>query len=146
MLPAAPEQAPPSRPERASRSGSEGRGRRRAPSGLFEPVQLVRSSPEGLRKLHPRALVRNPVLFVVSVGAVLTTLSALLHPAVFTWVISLWLWLTVVFANLAEAVAEGRGPFGIVVPPRPGGSLTAPACHTGNSDNPMTEVQATGST
>ncbi|MFF7161209.1 potassium-transporting ATPase subunit KdpB [Streptomyces sp. NPDC008086] len=110
MLPAAPEQAPPSRPQRTARPGTEGgTGRRRAPSGLFEPAQLVRSFPEALRKLHPRILVRNPVLFVVSVGAVLTTLSALLHPAVFTWVISLWLWLTVIFANLAEAVAEGRG-------------------------------------
>ncbi|MFF2511154.1 hypothetical protein [Streptomyces sp. NPDC058086] len=69
----------------------------------------MQSFPEALRKLHPRVLVKNPVLFVVSVGAVLTTLSALLHPAVFTWVISAWLWLTVIFANLAEAVAEGRG-------------------------------------
>ncbi|MGW2701788.1 potassium-transporting ATPase subunit KdpB [Streptomyces sp. NPDC001340] len=109
MLHAAPEQARPSRPRRTIRPLPERRARRRAPSGLFEPVQLVRSFPEALRKLHPRALVRNPVLFVVSVGAALTTLSALLHPAVFTWVISLWLWLTVVFANLAEAVAEGRG-------------------------------------
>ncbi|MDC0771455.1 potassium-transporting ATPase subunit KdpB [Streptomyces sp. HD] len=110
MFPAAPEQAPPSRPQRAARPGTEGgTGRRRAPSGLFEPVQLIRSFPEALRKLHPRVLIRNPVLFVVSVGAVLTTLSALLHPTVFTWVISLWLWLTVIFANLAEAVAEGRG-------------------------------------
>ncbi|WP_240361348.1 MULTISPECIES: potassium-transporting ATPase subunit KdpB [unclassified Streptomyces] len=69
----------------------------------------MQSFPEALRKLHPRVLVKNPVLFVVSVGAVLTTLSAVLHPAVFTWVISAWLWLTVIFANLAEAVAEGRG-------------------------------------
>ncbi|QDO04703.1 potassium-transporting ATPase subunit KdpB [Streptomyces sp. S1A1-8] len=76
---------------------------------MFEPAQLVQSFPEALRKLHPRVLVKNPVLFVVSVGAVLTTLSAVLHPAVFTWVISAWLWLTVIFANLAEAVAEGRG-------------------------------------
>ncbi|MFJ5269755.1 potassium-transporting ATPase subunit KdpB [Streptomyces sp. NPDC088358] len=104
MIPAAPPQAPPSRVP-----GSEGGTRRRAPSGLFEPAQLVRSLPEALRKLHPRALVKNPVLFVVSVGAVLTTLSAVLHPTVFTWVISGWLWLTVIFANLAEAVAEGRG-------------------------------------
>ncbi|NNN34256.1 potassium-transporting ATPase subunit KdpB [Streptomyces sp. S3(2020)] len=110
MIPAAPEQAPASPPQPAPRPAAEGgAGRRRAPSGLFEPAQLVRSLPDALRKLHPRVLVRNPVLFVVSVGAVLTTLSALLHPAVFTWVISLWLWLTVVFANLAEAVAEGRG-------------------------------------
>ncbi|MFF3919886.1 potassium-transporting ATPase subunit KdpB [Streptomyces sp. NPDC001852] len=109
MLPAAPEKAPPSRPAPGARTRPERRPRRRARSGLFEPAQLVRSFPEALRKLHPRVLVKNPVLFVVSVGAVLTTLSALLHPAVFTWVISLWLWLTVVFANLAEAVAEGRG-------------------------------------
>ncbi|WP_411137734.1 hypothetical protein [Streptomyces sp. C10] len=49
------------------------------------------------------------MLFVVACGSVLTTLSALLRPSVFAWVISGWLWLTVVFANLAEAVAEGRG-------------------------------------
>ncbi|OIK29263.1 hypothetical protein [Streptomyces malaysiense] len=107
MFPAAPEQAPFSRPERAPRPRAEGSARRRAPSGLFEPAPLVRSFPEAPRKLHPRVLARNPVLFVVSVGAVLTTLSALLHPAMFTWIISLWL--TVVFANLAEAVAEDRG-------------------------------------
>ncbi|MEU9394193.1 potassium-transporting ATPase subunit KdpB [Streptomyces sp. NPDC048324] len=109
MNPAAPEQAPPSRPQRSSGPAPGGEARRRAASGLFEPAQLVRSFPEALRKLHPRTLARNPVLFVVSVGATLTSLSALFHPAVFTWVISVWLWLTVVFANLAEAVAEGRG-------------------------------------
>ncbi|SFG09324.1 potassium-transporting ATPase subunit KdpB [Streptomyces mirabilis] len=109
MFSAAPQQAPPSRPRRTPRPGSDGGAKRRAPSGLFEPAQLVQSFPEALRKLHPRVLVKNPVLFVVSVGAVLTTLSTVLHPAVFTWVISAWLWLTVIFANLAEAVAEGRG-------------------------------------
>ncbi|MET8330928.1 potassium-transporting ATPase subunit KdpB [Streptomyces sp. NPDC005181] len=109
MFPAAPQQAPPSRSQRTPPPGSEGGSGRRAPSGLFEPAQLARSFPEALRKLHPRVLVKNPVLFVVSAGAVLTTFSAVLHPAVFTWVISAWLWLTVVFANLAEAVAEGRG-------------------------------------
>ncbi|SDM51773.1 K+-transporting ATPase ATPase B chain [Streptomyces sp. cf386] len=109
MLPAAPEQAPPSRPQRTAEPGARRSARRRAPSGLFEPAQLIRSFPEALRKLHPRVMVRSPVLFVVSVGAGLTTLSALIHPAVFTWVISTWLWLTVIFANLAEAVAEGRG-------------------------------------
>ncbi|WP_371644275.1 potassium-transporting ATPase subunit KdpB [Streptomyces mirabilis] len=109
MFSAAPQQAPPSRPRRTHRPGPDGGAKRRASSGLFEPAQLVQSFPEALRKLHPRVLVKNPVLFVVSVGAVLTTLSAVLHPAVFTWVISAWLWLTVIFANLAEAVAEGRG-------------------------------------
>ncbi|MFE2536595.1 potassium-transporting ATPase subunit KdpB [Streptomyces sp. NPDC059371] len=109
MSSAAPRQAPPSRPQRVPRPGSEGGAKRRAPSGLFEPAQLVQSFPDALRKLHPRVLVKNPVLFVVSVGAALTTFSAAFHPAVFTWVISAWLWLTVIFANLAEAVAEGRG-------------------------------------
>ncbi|MGW7673841.1 potassium-transporting ATPase subunit KdpB [Streptomyces sp. NPDC054775] len=106
MLPAAPPQVPTSRSAQGAAAPPAGR---RAPSGLFEPAQLARSFPDALRKLHPRVLVRNPVMFVVSVGAALTTLSSVLHPTVFTWVISVWLWLTVVFANLAEAVAEGRG-------------------------------------
>ncbi len=106
MLPAAPPQVPTSRSAQGAAAPPAGG---RAPSGLFEPAQLTRSFPDALRKLHPRVLVRNPVMFVVSVGAALTTLSSVLHPTVFTWVISVWLWLTVVFANLAEAVAEGRG-------------------------------------
>lgn len=76
---------------------------------MLEPERLAASAREAVRKLHPRELVRKPVLLVVAVGAALTTLSALVHPSVFTWVISVWLWLTVTFANLAEAVAEGRG-------------------------------------
>ncbi|MCC9306161.1 potassium-transporting ATPase subunit KdpB [Kitasatospora sp. RB6PN24] len=54
-------------------------------------------------------MVRNPLMFVVEAGSALTTLSAVLSPSLFAWLISGWLWLTVVFANLAEAVAEGRG-------------------------------------
>ncbi|MFG3064443.1 potassium-transporting ATPase subunit KdpB [Streptomyces sp. NPDC048231] len=106
MLPAAPPQVPTSRSAQGAAAPPAGG---RAPSGLFEPGQLARSFPDALRKLHPRVLVRNPVMFVVSVGAALTSLSSVLHPTVFSWVISVWLWLTVVFANLAEAVAEGRG-------------------------------------
>ncbi|MCX4986604.1 potassium-transporting ATPase subunit KdpB [Streptomyces sp. NBC_00572] len=97
--PAAPPRYPTPAPKR----------RRSAQGGLLDPVQLVTCFPDAVRKLHPRALVRNPVLFVVGVGSVLTTLSAVFNPSVFTWVISVWLWLTVIFANLAEAVAEGRG-------------------------------------
>jgi K+-transporting ATPase ATPase B chain len=52
---------------------------------------------------------RNPVMFVVLVGSVLTTVSAITEPSAFAWWITVWLWLTVLFANLAEAVAEGRG-------------------------------------
>ncbi|GAA2625866.1 potassium-transporting ATPase subunit KdpB [Streptomyces axinellae] len=78
--------------------------------GLFDPAQLVRSLPEALRKLDPRVMVTSPVMFVVEVGSVLTTALAVAHPGDwFGWVITAWLWLTVVFANLAEAVAEGRG-------------------------------------
>ena len=48
-------------------------------------------------------------MFVVEIGSVFTTVLAVLQPSAFAWAITLWLWLTVVFANLAEAVAEGRG-------------------------------------
>ena len=81
----------------------------RVSAGLLDPKQLLRSTPDALRKLDPRVQLRNPVMFVVQVGAVLTTIEAVVAPTVFAWVITVWLWLTVVFANLAEAVAEGRG-------------------------------------
>ncbi|MDF6043757.1 potassium-transporting ATPase subunit KdpB [Streptomyces sp. JH14] len=81
----------------------------RISGGLLDPKQLLRSFPDALRKLDPRSMFRNPVMFVVGVGALLTTLSAIESPSVFAWVITAWLWLTAVFANLAEAVAEGRG-------------------------------------
>ena len=54
-------------------------------------------------------MMRNPVMFVVEVGAALSTGLAIAHPSTFAWLIVVWLWATVVFANLAEAVAEGRG-------------------------------------
>ncbi len=62
-----------------------------------------------VRKLDPRGLVRQPVVFVVWVGSVFSTVLAVLDPSVFGWLIAAWLWLTVLFANVAEAVAEGRG-------------------------------------
>ncbi|MDX3355231.1 potassium-transporting ATPase subunit KdpB [Streptomyces sp. ME01-24h] len=76
---------------------------------MLDPKQLVTSLPDAFKKLDPRVMVKNPVMFVVEVGAVLTTLSAIKDPSIFAWVITVWLWLTVVFANLSEAVAEGRG-------------------------------------
>ncbi|TMR40565.1 potassium-transporting ATPase subunit KdpB [Actinomadura geliboluensis] len=81
----------------------------RRPGGLLDPAQLARSLPDAFRKLDPRTLWRNPVMFIVEVGAVWTTVLAVLDPSVFGWLIVAWLWLTVLFANLAEAVAEGRG-------------------------------------
>ncbi|TDD28756.1 K(+)-transporting ATPase subunit B [Kribbella turkmenica] len=70
---------------------------------------LLTSLPDALRKLDPRVMVKNPVMFVVEVGAVAATTLAVTDPGVFVWWIVVWLWLTVVFANLAEAAAEGRG-------------------------------------
>ncbi|WNI21984.1 potassium-transporting ATPase subunit KdpB [Streptomyces sp. ITFR-16] len=87
-------------------SGSAGR----VGAGLFDPRMLLAALPEALRKLDPRAMVKSPVMFVVLVGSVFTTVLAALDPADwFGWAITGWLWLTTVFANLAEAVAEGRG-------------------------------------
>ncbi|GAB3942763.1 potassium-transporting ATPase subunit KdpB [Kribbella albertanoniae] len=82
---------------------------KKAPSGLFDPKMLVSSLPDALRKLDPRVMVKNPVMFVVEVGAVASTVIAFTDSTVFVWWIVVWLWLTVIFANLAEAVAEGRG-------------------------------------
>jgi potassium-transporting ATPase ATP-binding subunit len=78
-------------------------------AGAFSPRQLWESMPEALRKLDPRTQLRNPVMFVVWVGSVVVTVMAILQPTVFAWWIAVWLWFTVLFANLAEAVAEGRG-------------------------------------
>src|SRR5439155_16384678 len=82
---------------------------------------LIPAVIDSLRKLDPRVQVRNPVMFVVEIGALITTVAWLIQvfggrplgggdePAWFTFTVALWLWLTVVFANLAEALAEGRG-------------------------------------
>jgi len=82
---------------------------RRAQAGLLDLRMLVTSLPDALRKLDPRVMLRTPVMFVVEVGAALSTVLAVTDPGVFSWSVVAWLWLTVVFANLAEAVAEGRG-------------------------------------
>src|SRR3984893_4457760 len=93
---------------------------RRAVS-LFRRDIVNRALIDSFMKLDPRVQIRNPVMFVVEVGAVITTVTWLIQvfggkplggghePAWYTFVISIWLWLTVVFANMAEAFAEGRG-------------------------------------
>jgi K+-transporting ATPase ATPase B chain len=95
----------------------------RRASSAINLAQLVAALPTAVRKLDPRLMWRNPVMFIVEAGAALTTLLAIVEPFVggparsgggdvpasFTVGIAFWLWLTVVFANLAEAVAEGRG-------------------------------------
>jgi K+-transporting ATPase ATPase B chain len=81
----------------------------RVQAGLLDPKMLWTSMPDALRKLNPRTLYKNPVMFIVEIGAVFTTVIAIANPSVFAWLIVVFLWLTVLFANLAEAVAEGRG-------------------------------------
>jgi K+-transporting ATPase ATPase B chain len=88
---------------------------------LFQPEIVRRALVDSVIKLDPRVQVRNPVMFVVEIGAVITTLTWLIQAfggkplgggheqAWYTFTISFWLWLTVVFANMAEAFAEGRG-------------------------------------
>ncbi len=86
-------------------------------------AQIAQALPGAFRKLNPRDQWHNPVMFIVWVGAILTTLIAIAEPLIggpgssggtavpgaFTWLITIWLWLTVLFANLAESIAEGRG-------------------------------------
>ncbi len=82
---------------------------------LADSKILRRALLDSFRKLDPRTMIRNPVMFVVEVGALLTTIQLvrdqLHHAGSFGWglQITLWLWFTVVFANFAEAMAEGRG-------------------------------------
>ena len=86
-----------------------GSAARKIGGGLLDPKMLWKSLPDAFKKLDPRVQVKNPVMFVVEVGAALTTYTAITDSTAFNWTIVVWLWLTVVFANLAEAVAEGRG-------------------------------------
>ncbi|WP_437594643.1 potassium-transporting ATPase subunit KdpB [Sorangium sp. So ce1000] len=110
-----PELSPPPRPRHPSRDVE---GKKTAARPLFDPAILKPAVAAAFRKLDPRHQVRNPVMFVVLVGSALTT-ALFVHalfderqgdePARFILAISLWLWFTVLFANFAEAVAEGRG-------------------------------------
>ena len=77
--------------------------------GLLDPALLLKALPDAVRKLDPRTLWRNPVMFIVEIGAVWSTILAVGDNSWFSWLTVFWLWLTVIFANLAEAVAEGRG-------------------------------------
>jgi len=85
-------------------------------SGVFSPELVLAATRGSFPKLDPRLQVRNPVMFIVEIGSVITTViffadlaRGLTSSLWFTGVISVWLWLTVLFANFAEAIAEGRG-------------------------------------
>ncbi|WP_285814497.1 potassium-transporting ATPase subunit KdpB [Microbacterium sp. USTB-Y] len=121
----------PTAPEPAERlthpspeSPHDGSGSPKRPQRAFGWSQLVQAMPGALRRLNPARLLRNPVILLVWAGAAVTTVLAVAEPFLgagaaasggtpvpngFTWSIAVWLWLTVLFANLAESVAEGRG-------------------------------------
>jgi K+-transporting ATPase ATPase B chain len=91
--------------------------RRRRSSSLYDPAILVPAIPGSFKKLDPRWMARNPVMFVVEVGAAITSYAFITGfwsggnhgQQSFVGQVCLWLWFTVLFANFAEAVAEGRG-------------------------------------
>ena len=83
-------------------------------SSLFNKKILIQASKDSITKLNPALQIKNPVIFIVSIGAVLTTLiffSDMFRGSFssFNLQISVWLWITVLFANFSEAIAEGRG-------------------------------------
>src|SRR5450755_2268424 len=84
-------------------------------SALFDPKIVVPAIGSAFVKLDPRTLIRNPVMFVLEVVTALTTVILVRdlvtggHSLVFEFQIVIWLWFTVLFANFAEAIAEGRG-------------------------------------
>ena len=94
--------------------GEATRAARAAGTALLDRAILSRASLDALRKLDPRILARNPVIFTTEVVSALVTALAI-HAALsggawgFPAAIAVWLWLTVLFATFAEAVAEGRG-------------------------------------
>jgi K+-transporting ATPase ATPase B chain len=81
----------------------------RPTASLFEPSIMRRAAGQAFVKLDPRTMVHIPVMFVVEIGSVVTSIEFFARPDVFVGLVTLWLWATVLFANFAEAVAEGRG-------------------------------------
>src|SRR5437660_10356426 len=99
--------------------------RRKGTISIWDPTILRRAIPESFKKLDPRVQVKNPVMFVVEIGSVITTVefvrllftaptpgisrTSLTYETIFVLAVAVWLWFTVLFANFAEAMAEGRG-------------------------------------
>ncbi len=99
--------------------------RRKSDISIWDPEIIRRAIPASFKKLDPRVQIKNPVMFVVEIGSVVTTIeflrlifttpnaafsrTQLTYETIFVLAVTIWLWFTVVFANFAEAMAEGRG-------------------------------------
>src|SRR6266436_9908201 len=99
--------------------------RRKGGISIWDPKIVRAAIPESFKKLDPRVQVKNPVMFVVEIGSVITTVefvrllftaptpgisrTSLTYETIFVLAVAVWLWFTVLFANFAEAMAEGRG-------------------------------------
>jgi K+-transporting ATPase ATPase B chain len=84
------------------------------PTSIFNQTLILQAVRDSIIKLNPALLIKNPVIFIVGIGAVLTTIIAFSGIyqgsfSSFNLQIAIWLWFTVLFANFSEAIAEGRG-------------------------------------
>src|SRR5437879_3934964 len=123
--------------------------RRKSASSIFNGPILRRAMVDSLKKLDPRWQLKNPVMFVVEVGSVITTVEwvrLLLQGPVsemwFTLGVAFWLWFTVIFANFAEAMAEGRGKAQADALRSTRTSMMAKRLKTSERQADFTEVQA----
>jgi K+-transporting ATPase ATPase B chain len=107
------------------KSESRRPSRRKGDLSIFDPTIIRRATLDSFKKLDPRIQLRNPVMFVVELGSVITSIefvrllftqpsgaftrTALTYETIFVLAVAIWLWFTVLFANFAEAMAEGRG-------------------------------------
>ncbi|WP_251149992.1 potassium-transporting ATPase subunit KdpB [Cellulosimicrobium sp. Marseille-Q4280] len=119
-------------------------GRRSRPARALTGAQVRAALPAAVRKLDPRVLYRSPVLFVVELGAVATTVLAVVEPTAFAWWITAWLWATVLFATLAESVAEARGKAQASSLRATQRSTTARRVVSASAAGPVTDAAAAG--
>src|ERR1700749_452633 len=115
---------------------------------LWNPEILRQAALDSFKKLDPRLMVKNPVMLVVEIGSVLTSVlliqGALSHQGNFAFnlQITLWLWFTVLFANFAEAMAEGRGKAQADTLRKAKGETVAVRLKNGSKDGPREEVSS----
>src|SRR5579883_2924269 len=132
--------------------------RRKGNISIWDPKIIRAAIPASFKKLDPRVQIKNPVMFVVEVGSVVTTIefirflftqptaalprTQLTYETIFVLAVSVWLWFTVVFANFAEAMAEGRGKAQADTLRKARTTTVAKKLSTSNRTGPVREVTA----